>query len=155
VQLDVQVEPGLPMVVGHHDALSRALSNVLLNAVEACGAGGSVAVKVRRAGAAEGDAVEIAVRDTGCGIPPEQLERIWEPYVTHKAGGTGLGLAIARQTVTAHGGLVDAVSAPGEGTEVRFVLPAPGGSLALATEPVPADEPDEVNEGEANEDAHR
>ena len=158
VKLDVQVEAGLPMVVGHHDALARALSNVLLNAVEACGAGGSVAVKVRRAGATEGDAVEIAVRDTGCGIPAEQLERIWEPYVTHKAGGTGLGLAIARQTVTAHGGLVDAVSAPGEGTEVRFVLPAPGSSLAATMVPAVTDEPDEPDEangGESDDDAHR
>jgi signal transduction histidine kinase len=70
--------------------------------------------------------VEIAVADTGCGIPKEQLVRIWEPYVTTKPGGTGLGLAIARQTVLAHDGEVSAESTPGRGTEIRFVLPVDG-----------------------------
>jgi signal transduction histidine kinase len=127
VHLDVQVEEGLPMVRGHHDALARALSNVLINAVDACREGGTIAVRVGRTLTSGVDGVEIAVRDTGCGIPTEQLARIWEPYVTHKAGGTGLGLAIARQTVVAHAGTVDAVSAAGKGTEIRFVLPVAAG----------------------------
>jgi signal transduction histidine kinase len=127
VPVTVTVEDELPMVRGHHDALSRALANVLLNAVDACEGGGAVGVSVSRARSDErGEAVQIAVRDTGHGIPPEKLERIWEPYVTHKVGGTGLGLAIARQTVTAHGGAVDAVSAVGQGTEIRFILPVAG-----------------------------
>ena len=67
--------------------------------------------------------VEIAVRDAGCGIPPSRLERIWEPYVTHKAGGTGLGLAIVRQTLHAHGGSTWAESTPGQGTTIGMVLP--------------------------------
>lgn len=131
--LDVEVEEPLPLVRGHHDALARALSNVLLNAVDACteradaaGAAigpGRIAVRVRRATLGDHDAVEIAVRDTGCGIAPSQLERIWQPYVTTKAGGTGLGLAITRQTVLAHDGEVEAESAPGRGTEIRFRLP--------------------------------
>ena len=127
VPLKVEVADGLPMVRGHHDALARALSNVLLNAVEACRDGGEVAVRVAKARLDGRDAVEVAVRDTGCGIPEAQLSRIWEPYVTSKLGGTGLGLAIARQTVLAHGGAVDAASAEGEGTEVRFVIPVDGG----------------------------
>jgi signal transduction histidine kinase len=124
--LQVTVEDGLPMLHGHHDALTRALSNVLLNAVEACQDGGEVAVRVSRARMRQEDAVEIAVRDTGCGIPPDKLARIWEPYVTYKKGGTGLGLAIARQTVSAHRGMVDAVSVAGQGTEIRFILPVTG-----------------------------
>jgi signal transduction histidine kinase len=71
----------------------------------------------------DGDAVAIRVRDTGPGIPPERIENIWEPYVTSKPAGTGLGLAIARQTILAHHGSVAATSAPGQGTEIRFVLP--------------------------------
>jgi signal transduction histidine kinase len=127
VPVSLHLEADLPMVRGHYDSLSRALSNVLLNAVDACGPDGAIAVSVSRARIdGKGDAVQVAVRDTGCGIAPETLARIWEPYVTHKVGGTGLGLAIARQTVTAHGGAVDAVSAVGQGTEVRFILPVAG-----------------------------
>jgi signal transduction histidine kinase len=69
------------------------------------------------------ESVEVAVSDTGCGIPRDKLTRIWDPYVTSKPGGTGLGLAIARQTVLAHHGLVAADSTVGVGTEIRFVLP--------------------------------
>lgn len=123
VPLTVVVEEGLPMVPGHYDALARALTNVVLNAVDACRQGGSVTVRVARAGRDAGEAVEVEVADTGCGIPREQLARIWEPYVTYKAGGTGLGLAIVRQTIQAHRGSVEAESAPGEGTRIRFVLP--------------------------------
>jgi signal transduction histidine kinase len=128
VALDIEVEEGLPMVRGHHDSLARALSNVLINAVEACRADGRIVVRVGRARARGRDGVEVVVRDTGCGIPPEQLERIWEPYVTSKAGGTGLGLAIARQAVAAHDGTVNAASAVGRGTEIRFVLPVQDGA---------------------------
>ena len=123
VALRLDVEPDLPMVRGHHDALARALANVLLNAVDASRDGGEVHVRVARARHAGGDAVEVAVRDTGCGIAPEQLGRIWEPYVTTKAGGTGLGLAIVHQTVLAHEGTVEATSGVGQGTEIRLVLP--------------------------------
>ena len=130
VPLTVEVEEPLPLVRGHHDALARALSNVLLNAVDACadragtaGGPGQITVRVGRSALAGHEAVEIAVRDAGCGIAPSQLERIWEPYVTTKAGGTGLGLAIARQTVLAHDGQVEAESAVGRGTEIRFRLP--------------------------------
>ena len=132
LMLTVDVEPGLPMVHGHHDALARALANLLLNAVDACREAGCIAVRVTRATLGERDAVQVAVADTGCGMPSEQVERIWDPYVTSKPGGTGLGLAIVRQTVLAHGGTVDAVSAVGRGTEVRFVLPVDDEEMAAA-----------------------
>ena len=122
VPLEVRVEEGLPMVRGHYDALARALSNVLINAVDACRGGGAVSVSVGRVSGNGREAVEIGIEDTGCGIPDEQLEHIWEPYVTHKAGGTGLGLAITRQTVLAHAGAVEARSGPGRGTSIRLTL---------------------------------
>ncbi|HYV97969.1 MAG TPA: HAMP domain-containing sensor histidine kinase [Gemmatimonadaceae bacterium] len=109
-------------VRGQHDALFRALSNILLNAVDACGADGKIDVAVTPAQLGEKLAVRIAVRDSGPGIPPERITSIWDPYVTHKTGGTGLGLAIARQSVEAHGGEVFAKSDPGD-TEIGFVLP--------------------------------
>lgn len=124
--LSLHVDEGLPMVRGHYAALARALSNVMLNAVEACKDGGGVEVHVGRAHHDGQDAVELRVRDTGCGIPPGSLGQIWEPYVTTKPTGTGLGLAIVRQTVLAHRGSVSATSAEGRGTEIRLVLPIDG-----------------------------
>ena len=128
MSLRIDVDEGAPMVVdGQYDALARALSNVLINAVDACkSTGGAIAVRVARANGELGGrpAVRLAVHDTGCGIAPDRLARIWEPYVTDKPGGTGLGLAIVRQTVIAHGGAVGATSAPGTGTVITFVLPA-------------------------------
>lgn len=112
------------MIRGHHDALQRALSNVLLNAVDACGGQGTIRVRVARTTVDGGPAVGVAVTDSGKGIAPEDLPTIWDPYVTHKAGGTGLGLAIARQTILAHHGDVRAESTPGAGTTIRFMLPA-------------------------------
>lgn len=125
VQLDIAVDDRLPLIDGHHDALARALSNVILNAVEACGNGGSIRVELKRTSLRGGDAVELAVHDTGRGISAEHLKNIWEPYVTHKAGGTGLGLAIVRQTILAHRGEVSAESEPGRGTVIRFIFPIP------------------------------
>lgn len=144
IKLALDIAPALPLVYGYHDALVRAVSNVLLNAVEACterartghatGATGAplrdphgeqaaITVQVRVDALHHAPAVCISVRDTGPGIGAAQLAHIFDPYVTTKAGGTGLGLAIARQTVAAHGGVIEAASALGVGTEVRFFLP--------------------------------
>lgn len=121
--LDLDISADLPRVRGHHDALAAALSNILINAVEACAGAGRITVRVSEVSAASGRSVLISVADNGCGIPPGKLAGIWEPYITNKPGGTGLGLAIARQTVLAHGGSVTAASAPGEGTRISIVLP--------------------------------
>ncbi len=144
VEAQVRIEGDVPMIRGHHDALARALSNVLLNAVDACRIGresgasrpARIGVTVARERNNGDDGIIIAVRDSGCGIAPDKLARIWEPYVTHKPGGTGLGLAIARQAILAHNGTVHATSVVGDGTEIRFTLPTSG---IDATEAVSAD----------------
>ena len=144
VEADVRIDGDVPMIRGHHDALARALSNVLLNAVDACRAGreagasrpARIGVTVARERNNGDDGIVISVRDSGCGIAPDKLARIWEPYVTHKPGGTGLGLAIARQAILAHNGMVHATSVVGGGTEIRFTLPTSG---IDATEAVSAD----------------
>jgi signal transduction histidine kinase len=102
------------------------LSNVLLNAVDASGKDGRITVKASVVKLAGRDAVRISVADVGKGIAADDLETIWEPYVTDKPGGTGLGLAIARQAVWAHDGTVNATSTLGEGTEIQFTIPANG-----------------------------
>jgi two-component system nitrogen regulation sensor histidine kinase NtrY len=119
----VDVPPGLS-VMGRSDALGRALGNVLINAVEACGRSGTISVTAIAEGPDGNGGVTIAVRDTGPGIEPAKLATIWDPYVTNKAGGTGLGLAIVRQTIEAHAGRVEAESVPGAGMTIRLLLPA-------------------------------
>lgn len=126
-EMTVRIEGGRGvLVLGQHDALQRALSNVLLNAADATAGRGTVLVRAL----VEGHEAVLAVKDDGVGIPAEQLPRIWDPYVTQKTGGTGLGLAIVKQTVVAHGGRVEAVSAPGEGTEIRLRFPLANGRNA-------------------------
>ena len=124
IKMEVVSPDHLPLVRGYHDALAGALSNVILNAVDACSGEGRIVVTAALAQLGGKDAVSIEVSDDGNGIPPEDLAEIWEPYVTHKPGGTGLGLAIARQTVLAHDGTVAASSTLGVGTTIRFTLPA-------------------------------
>jgi signal transduction histidine kinase len=123
MECTVQVPAGLA-VMGRSDALARAIGNVLINAVEACGKSGKISVLADVRGPDGTDGVTIEVRDTGPGIDEAKLGTIWDPYVTNKAGGTGLGLAIVRQTVEAHAGRVEAESAPGSGTTIRLILPA-------------------------------
>ena len=121
--LDLDVAGELPMILGYHDALAGAVSNVLLNAVDACEGRGTLIVRVSESSLQGKRAVTIAIEDDGPGIGAQQLKRIWEPYVTNKAGGTGLGLAIARQAVWAHDGSVSARSDIGTGTRIEFTLP--------------------------------
>lgn len=133
VRLAVDVPASLPQVTGQYEALSRALSNLLINAVEACGGREEAAVTVRaRPSRLDGvDAVRLEVQDNGCGVPAEKLPGIWDPYVTNKPAGTGLGLAIVAQTVRAHGGEVHASSRPDEGMTIGFTIPvAPAGGDA-------------------------
>jgi signal transduction histidine kinase len=131
----VDVPASLPMVHGHHDAIARAIANLLLNAHDALGGctgtaagdttrAGGIRVAARHDATATPPAVRVTVADGGCGMAPEVLARIWEPYVTSKPGGTGLGLAIVKQTVDALGGTVHAESTPGAGTTITLTLPA-------------------------------
>jgi signal transduction histidine kinase len=124
IDVSVNAPDDLPRVMGHHDALAGALSNVILNAADACDGKGRISIDASRAQLDGRDAVRIDVVDTGKGIAPDHLQRIWDPYVTEKEGGTGLGLAIARQAVLAHDGTVQAESTLGKGTRIRFIIPA-------------------------------
>lgn len=124
VEVHVFADEELPNVFGHHDALAGALSNVILNAVDACDGNGHIEISAAKSKLRGKDAVSIEISDNGSGIAPADLSYIWDPYVTQKPGGTGLGLAIARQAVLAHDGTVEASSTLGKGTQIRFILPA-------------------------------
>ncbi|MEP6765364.1 MAG: HAMP domain-containing sensor histidine kinase [Gemmatimonadaceae bacterium] len=126
MNVTLHVEDGLPLVNGYHESLVRAVTNVLVNAVEASGISAALWVRVTREELRGAPSVCVSIRDNGPGIPAEALQRIFDPYVTTKPGGTGLGLAIARQTIAAHNGVAEAKSTMGSGTEIRFRLPLNG-----------------------------
>lgn len=119
--VDRSLTPDLA-VNGHYEALRRALQNLVRNAVEASDERGIAISAAHDPG--DPSAVLVTVTDRGPGVPAEQRERIFEPYVTTKAGGTGLGLALVRQTVVAHGGRVEVAAAEGGGAVFRVHLPA-------------------------------
>jgi signal transduction histidine kinase len=100
------------------DQLRQVFWNLFLNAVQAMRDEGALTVETRRT---EG-LVEVHVRDTGPGIPAGVLPRVFEPFVTTKAGGTGLGLAIVRRIVEDHGGRITVSAHEGEGTDVMLSL---------------------------------
>lgn len=102
----VEVEQGIngDRVTVDPEMIRRVFLNIVLNAAQAMESGGRLRI--------EGDAAEIRFTDTGPGIPPEILEKLFTPFVTGKAKGTGLGLAIARKIVEAHGGTIGAFNNP-------------------------------------------
>ncbi|MGD2217035.1 MAG: ATP-binding protein, partial [Gemmatimonadales bacterium] len=106
-------------VKGDAPALEQLFLNLLLNAAQALDQGGRVEVTVGR----YPGGVSISIRDTGRGIPLENIERVVEPFFSTRPEGTGLGLAIAQRIATAHGGELEIVSTPGAGTTVRLRLP--------------------------------
>lgn len=121
VQLVEEVAPGLPTILGDPRLLEHAVVNLLLNAADACKAGGEVAIRVRRD---EGE-LEISVEDTGPGISPSNIGRALEPFFTTKAreGGTGLGLAIAQEIVANHRGRLALAALKPRGTRATIRLP--------------------------------
>jgi signal transduction histidine kinase len=105
----------------HPSTLRRAVLNVVQNAIEAMPQGGTLTLECART-ARE---VHLRVRDSGIGMPAEQMLRIFEPLYTTKPGGTGLGLYIVREILVAHAGRVTVESVEGQGTTFTFTFPAP------------------------------
>ncbi|MGN6107971.1 MAG: two-component system sensor histidine kinase NtrB [Kofleriaceae bacterium] len=129
VALDVEIPERVPPVRADADQLQQVLVNLVINAIDACGKGGHVAL---RATPRDG-AVQLEVVDDGPGIPPELSSHVFDPFFTTKkrGQGTGLGLWVVAQLVRAHDGDVEVASEPGSGTTVRISWPAaPAGELA-------------------------
>ncbi|MCL6580885.1 MAG: hypothetical protein K6U08_04615 [Firmicutes bacterium] len=114
----VRSDPDL-VVLADPPRLKQVLLNLCRNAVEAMSAGGLLTLRARRDG---GEAV-LEVSDTGVGIAPSDLGRVFEPFYTTKEGGSGLGLAVCRRVIEAHGGRVLIRSTPGRGTTAEVRLP--------------------------------
>jgi signal transduction histidine kinase len=114
--------PGLPVVVADFNQLVQVIINLVVNAVQATDEGGLVTI---RASAADGW-VRIAVRDTGSGITPENMKKLFTPFFTTKeeVKGVGLGLAVSYGIVERHGGRIEVESEVGKGSTFTVVLPA-------------------------------
>lgn len=113
--------PAEPLRVAHDPALiQQVVLNLLLNAIQAISADGKIEVAVKDAG----DTATIRVRDTGRGMTPEVLAKIFKPFFTTRGEGTGLGLSLARSVVHAHGGRIEVSSEPGRGSAFLVILPS-------------------------------
>jgi two-component system sensor histidine kinase HydH len=119
VQVDVQVDPTVPLFAFDADQLTQVLWNIGRNGVEAMHGRGHLSLNVGR----HNGEVLISVADTGPGISPDDQRRIFQPFISKKPGGTGLGLAIAQRIVTAHGGRIDVESVPEQGSRFTICLP--------------------------------
>ena len=128
IACNFELDESLGEIAADPDLLHRALSNLVLNAMDAMPAGGTLTLRTRR----EEEKVTIEVADTGSGLTPEECERIFTPYYTSKQHGTGLGLAIVQSVVSDHGGRISVQSEPGRGTTFKIELPVNPDTLQTA-----------------------
>ena len=117
----LQLHPGEPNIRGNGDQMKHVCLNLIANAWDAMPNGGHLAISTR----VIEESVEIRFADTGMGIPPDDLDKIFDPLFTTKGGaqGTGLGLASCRDIVWRHGGRISAESTVGSGTTLTILLP--------------------------------
>lgn len=129
VPLNVSLAPDLPVIFADPDKLQQVLDNLLRNAAEAIVEGsvtantplvsGQISLQAR----ADESVLFLSVSDNGCGISPEQLPHLFEPFVSYKRNGSGLGLAIAQRIIKAHHGTITVHSEPASGTRFLICLP--------------------------------
>jgi signal transduction histidine kinase len=119
VQLVRELDDALGEMMLDPRELQKLLLNLVLNAIDAMEAGGTLTVRTRRVA----DAVEISVEDTGMGMDEETRARMFDLFFSTKANGTGLGMAIVRSVIDRHGGRLEVDTAPGAGTRMRVTLP--------------------------------
>jgi len=126
IEFSVQVPPDLPAFRMDSEQLHQVLLNLVLNGVQAIEREGKVTIAAKfqaPGGPGQANLVEISVSDTGAGIPPESLERIFRPFYTTKRGGTGLGLSLCQRIIRQHGGTLSVESKLGKGS--RFIIRLP------------------------------
>ena len=120
IEVIVLVDEHIPPVQCDFSRMKQALLNLLINAIDASGEGDAITIATEASGAL----LKISVQDTGRGIRPEDVEKIFKPFYTTKTRGTGLGLAIVDRIVKEHGGRIEVDSAPERGATFTMELPA-------------------------------
>lgn len=115
------LDDDLPLLFMDKGQIEQVMKNIVINAAQAMPHGGYLTIGTRHFAAT--DIVELSFTDTGNGIPPDKMEKIWTPFFTTKTKGTGLGLAIARKIAETHGGRLSVRTTPGEGSTFTLHLP--------------------------------
>jgi signal transduction histidine kinase len=126
VQRKLDLDESLPLVEVDQDQVGQVLLNLVDNAVEAMPEGGTLTIRTR----ATADGIVASVTDTGAGIPPENLEKVFQPLFTTKTRGIGLGLAVSRRLAAANGGTLRLTSRMGEGSTFTVAFPLNGSGPA-------------------------
>jgi signal transduction histidine kinase len=119
ITTQIHLDEALGPIQADPDLLHRAVQNLILNALDAMPAGGTLTLQTEAATAG----VRVKISDTGKGLTKEECERLFTPYYTTKHHGTGLGLAIVQSVVSDHGGRISVESEPDRGTTFRIDLP--------------------------------
>ncbi|MGH9594732.1 MAG: ATP-binding protein, partial [Bryobacteraceae bacterium] len=119
IRPELYLDEHLPLIKADPDLLHRALSNLVLNSLDAMPAGGTLTIRT----AHKNGLVRVEVSDTGTGLTPEECERLFTPYYTTKRHGTGLGLAVVQSVISDHHGKISVESTPGAGATFRIELP--------------------------------
>jgi signal transduction histidine kinase len=119
IDLSVTIEPGLPLVMGDDSHLIRTLQNLVANAQDAMENCGRLSISAQ----AKDGSVELVVPDTGSGISPRNIEKIFDPLYSGKSSGTGLGLAICHEVISKHHGSISVESEIGVGTSFTICIP--------------------------------
>jgi len=130
IALRLALDESLPPIDADPDLLHRALSNLVLNALDAMSDSGILTVRT----SATPEHVRIEISDTGSGLTKEECDRLFTPYYTTKRHGTGLGLAIVQSVVSDHHGSISVESAPGKGTTFRIDLPRTSSTSAASSD---------------------
>lgn len=125
ITLKKSLSSSLPVIKGNRDALKQAFMNIVLNAIQAMNKGGSVEmVTINNSEPADNaPKVTVIIKDTGAGIPGENLKKIFDPFFTTKEEGTGMGLALTHNIISDHSGKIEVESSPGNWTTVKVELP--------------------------------
>ena len=132
ISIERHYDPELPLIFSDAPQLRQVILNLLTNATQAIGKDGTITIITRPGGA---NAVEMVIQDTGCGIPAENLEKIFDPFFSTKppGQGTGLGLSISHGLIQQLGGGIRVTSAVGQGT--TFIITLPQQALAEGSSP--------------------
>ena len=128
VSMSTELQPNLPTVLGDKIQFQQVILNLITNGIEATsGVNGRPRKLIIRSQTLGADEVQISVSDSGVGVAPELMPRLFEPFFTTRSQGIGMGLPISQSIIEAHGGRLWAESSPGEGSIFQFTVPHSAG----------------------------